>query len=51
MVNALARSCNVYFFRYAEQIGSAPLIDWGNDLDWDRFPESICLVKFAVPFQ
>ena len=30
MVNALARSCNVYFFHYAEQIGSAPLTDWGQ---------------------
>jgi penicillin-binding protein 2 len=30
MVDALARSCNVYFFHYAEQIGSAPLIDWGQ---------------------
>ena len=26
--DALARSCNVYFFHYASQIGAAPLIDW-----------------------
>jgi len=32
LADALARSCNVYFFHYAEQIGAAPLIDWARRL-------------------
>jgi penicillin-binding protein 2 len=32
MADALARSCNVYFFHYADQIGAAPLLDWGRRL-------------------
>ena len=30
LVDALARSCNVYFFHYAEQVGAGPLVDWGR---------------------
>ncbi len=32
MEDALARSCNVYFFHYAEQIGVTPLVDWAGRL-------------------
>src|SRR5262249_51432433 len=32
MEDALARSCNVYFFHYAEQIGVMPLVDWAGRL-------------------
>ncbi|HEY2759197.1 MAG TPA: penicillin-binding transpeptidase domain-containing protein, partial [Pirellulales bacterium] len=32
LADALARSCNVYFFHYAEQIGAAPLVDWARRL-------------------
>jgi penicillin-binding protein 2 len=30
LADALARSCNVYFFHYAEQVGAGPLVDWGR---------------------
>jgi penicillin-binding protein 2 len=36
MADALARSCNVYFFHYAEQIGARPLIDWAGRLGLGR---------------
>ncbi len=32
LTEALARSCNVYFFHHAEQLGSAPLMDWAHRL-------------------
>jgi penicillin-binding protein 2 len=32
LADALARSCNVYFFHYAEQIGASPLVDWAQRL-------------------
>ncbi|HZZ28660.1 MAG TPA: penicillin-binding transpeptidase domain-containing protein [Pirellulales bacterium] len=32
MVDALARSCNVYFFHYAELVGGKPLVDWAGRL-------------------
>ncbi len=30
LTEALARSCNVYFFHHAEQLGAAPLVDWAQ---------------------
>ena len=30
LVSAMARSCNVYFFSAARQIGAEPLFDWAN---------------------
>ncbi|HTQ40512.1 MAG TPA: penicillin-binding transpeptidase domain-containing protein [Pirellulales bacterium] len=36
MVDALARSCNVYFFHYAEQVGANPLLDWAQRLGLGR---------------
>lgn len=30
LVSAMARSCNVYFFSAARQIGAGPLVDWAN---------------------
>jgi penicillin-binding protein 2 len=30
LVDALAQSCNVYFFHHAEQLGAGPLVDWGR---------------------
>jgi penicillin-binding protein 2 len=32
LAEALARSCNVYFFHHAEQLGAAPLMDWAQRL-------------------
>ncbi len=32
LAEAMARSCNVYFFHYAEQLGSAPLMAWAQRL-------------------
>ena len=32
LADALARSCNVYFFHHAEQLGSQPLLDWAQRL-------------------
>jgi penicillin-binding protein 2 len=39
MVEALARSCNVYFFHYAEQIGVRPLEDWATKFGLGRRSE------------
>ncbi len=36
LTDALARSCNVYFFHYATQAGPAPLIDWSIRLGFGR---------------
>jgi penicillin-binding protein 2 len=30
LTDALAQSCNVYFFHHVEQLGLAPLVDWGR---------------------
>jgi penicillin-binding protein 2 len=30
LTDALAQSCNVYFFHHAEQLGLAPIVDWGS---------------------
>ena len=30
LVDALAQSCNVYFFHHADWLGDAPLVDWGH---------------------
>ncbi|HEV2973095.1 MAG TPA: penicillin-binding transpeptidase domain-containing protein [Pirellulales bacterium] len=30
LVDALAQSCNVYFFHHAEQLGAGRLVDWGR---------------------
>jgi penicillin-binding protein 2 len=30
LADALAESCNVYFFHHADLIGSAPLVEWGR---------------------
>ncbi len=30
LIDAIARSCNVYFFQQAEQMGPAPLLDWAG---------------------
>jgi penicillin-binding protein 2 len=30
LIDALARSCNVYFFQHAEQLGPAPILDWAR---------------------
>ena len=32
LTEALARSCNVYFFHNAEQLGPAPLVEWAQRL-------------------
>ncbi|MGA2030964.1 MAG: penicillin-binding transpeptidase domain-containing protein [Thermoguttaceae bacterium] len=34
--DALAQSCNVYFFHYAEQLGAAALADWSQRLGFGR---------------
>jgi penicillin-binding protein 2 len=34
--DALVRSCNVYFFHFAEQMGPAPLVDWARRLGFGR---------------
>ena len=36
LVDALAQSCNVYFFHYAEEFGPAPLVDWGRRFGFGR---------------
>jgi penicillin-binding protein 2 len=36
MIDALARSCNVYFFHYADQVGANPLLDWAARLGLGR---------------
>jgi penicillin-binding protein 2 len=36
LTDALARSCNVYFFHYATQAGAASLIDWSIRLGFGR---------------
>ena len=30
LTDALAQSCNVYFFHHADQLGLAPLVEWGR---------------------
>jgi penicillin-binding protein 2 len=30
LADALARSCNVYFFHWAEQVGPGPIVDWAE---------------------
>jgi penicillin-binding protein 2 len=30
LVDALAQSCNVYFFHHADSLGEAPIVDWGR---------------------
>jgi penicillin-binding protein 2 len=30
LTDALAQSCNVYFFHHAAQLGLAPIVDWGR---------------------
>jgi penicillin-binding protein 2 len=34
MDDALARSCNVYFFHYAEQLSVGPLMDWARRFEF-----------------
>jgi penicillin-binding protein 2 len=36
LADALARSCNVYFFHHAEQLGAAPLVDWARRFELGR---------------
>jgi penicillin-binding protein 2 len=36
LADALARSCNVYFFHHAEQLGGAPLVDWARRFELGR---------------
>ena len=36
LADALARSCNVYFFHHAEQFGAAPIIDWARRFQLGR---------------
>ena len=36
LADALARSCNVYFFHYAGRMGPAPLVDWARRLGFGR---------------
>ncbi len=36
LADALARSCNVYFFHYAGRMGPAPLEDWARRLGFGR---------------
>ena len=36
MIDALAQSCNVYFFDYAAQMGPGPLADWAGRLGFGR---------------
>src|SRR5262249_44725595 len=47
LADALARSCNVYFFHHAEQIGLPPLVDWARRFDLGRntgidLPGEVC---------
>jgi penicillin-binding protein 2 len=54
MEDALARSCNVYFFHYAEQIGVLPLIDWAGRLGLGKptgvdLPGEVSGILPAVP--
>jgi penicillin-binding protein 2 len=34
--DALARSCNVYFFHYGEELGPGPLLDWSRRCGFGR---------------
>lgn len=36
LVDALARSCNVYFFAHARRIGAAPILGWGARLGFGQ---------------
>ena len=36
LADALAQSCNVYFFHYAGQMGPGPLVDWAARLGFGR---------------
>lgn len=36
LVDALARSCNVYFFAQARRTGAAPILDWGARLGFGQ---------------
>jgi penicillin-binding protein 2 len=36
LADALAQSCNVYFFHYAERLGPQPLVDWGRRFGFGR---------------
>lgn len=36
LADALARSCNVYFFHHAEQFGAGPLMDWARRFELGR---------------
>jgi penicillin-binding protein 2 len=36
LVDALARSCNVYFFSAARRIGAGPIVDWAARLGFGR---------------
>jgi penicillin-binding protein 2 len=36
LADALARSCNVYFFHHAEELGALPLVDWARRFELAR---------------
>jgi penicillin-binding protein 2 len=36
LASALARSCNVYFFHFAGEMGSAPLVEWAERLGFGK---------------
>lgn len=36
LADALAQSCNVYFFHFAEQMGPGPLVDWASRFGFGR---------------
>src|SRR5262249_35233360 len=36
LADALARSCNVYFFHHAEETGLGPLLDWAKRFELGR---------------
>jgi penicillin-binding protein 2 len=47
LADALARSCNVYFFHHAEQLGAGPIIDWAQKFGLGR-PSGIELAGEAA---
>ena len=47
LADALARSCNVYFFHHAEQLGAAPLVDWARRFELGR-PAGVDLPSEAL---
>ncbi len=57
LVDALAQSCNTYFFHYGAEFGPAPLFDWGRRFGFGE-PTNIDLPSesaghlpsFALPF-